>query len=147
MIHCQKGVSRSVTILLAYFVYKYNSKNKILEEEIVKKVRFENDAKVCNNQLEKLKEPSVEPKEKKIEVEQKSQDKNKSPVNELAKIYNELKDFDCSTRGGKWNLEELKKLNNELKNKFKLKTDIKSSAKKQEICETLKKVIKKKLDE
>jgi hypothetical protein len=34
MIHCQKGVSRSVTILLAYFVYKYNSKNKILEEEI-----------------------------------------------------------------------------------------------------------------
>ena len=125
--------------------------NKILEEEIVKKVRFENDVKVCNNQLEKLKEklkePSVEPKEKKIEVEQKSQDKNKSPVNELAKIYNELKDFDCSTRGGKWNLEELKKLNNELKNKFKLKTDIKSSAKKQEICETLKKVIKKKLDE
>jgi predicted transcriptional regulator len=83
----------------------------------------------------------------KIEVEQISKEKNKSPVNELAKIYNELKDFDCSTRGGKWNLEELKKLNNELKNKFKLKTDIKSSAKKQEICETLKKVIKKKLDE
>lgn len=125
--------------------------NNMLQEEIVKKVRFENDVKVCNNQLEKLKErlkeSSVEPKENKIEVEQKSQDKKKSPVNELAKIYNELKDFDCSTRGGKWTLEELKKLNNELKDKFKLKTDIKSSSKKQEICETLKKVIKKKLDE
>lgn len=125
--------------------------NNMLQEEIVKKVRFENDVKVCNNQLEKLKEKlketSVEPKEKNIEVEKKSQEKKKSPVNELAKIYNELKDFDCSSRGGKWTLEELKKLNNTLKDKFKLKTDIKSSAKKQEICETLKKVIKKKLDE
>lgn len=128
--------------------------NKILEEEIVKKVRFENDVKVCKTQLENLKEklkdtkePQIEEKQYKDEVEKKSQEKKKSPVNELAKIYNELKDFDCSTRGGKWNLEELKKLNNELKDKFKLKTDIKSSAKKQEICETLKKVIKKKLDE
>lgn len=125
--------------------------NNMLQEEIVKKVRFENDVKVCNNQLEKLKEKlketSVEPKEKNIEVEKKSQEKKKSPVNELAKIYNELKDFDCSSRGGKWTLEELKKLNNTLKDKFNLKTDIKSSAKKQEICETLKKVIKKKLDE
>ena len=49
-------------------------------------------------------------------------------------------------RGGKWTLEELKKLNYKLQDKFKLKYVLKSSAKKQEMCETLKRVIKQKLD-
>jgi hypothetical protein len=126
--------------------------NKILQEEIVKKVRFENDAQVCNTQLEKLKEKLKEVREEKYEkpLEEKKVEKvseKKSPQeNELEKIYNELKDFDCSLRGGKWNLEELKKLNNKLKDKFDLKTGLKSSDKKQVFCETLKKVLEKKLN-
>jgi chromosome segregation ATPase len=135
--------------------------NKILQEEIVKKVRFENDVQLCNTQLEKLKEKLKEVKEEKYEkpleekkVEkpleekkvEKISEKKSPPENELEKIYNELKDFDCSLRGGKWNLEELKKLNNKLKDKFDLKTGLKSSDKKQVFCETLKKVLEKKLN-
>jgi len=34
MIHCQRGASRSVTLLLAYKIYKLNQKEKIKYEEI-----------------------------------------------------------------------------------------------------------------
>lgn len=34
MIHCQRGVSRSVTLLMAYMIWKYNLENKIKEDDI-----------------------------------------------------------------------------------------------------------------
>lgn len=34
MIHCQRGVSRSVTLLLAYLIYKHNENIKIKQDEI-----------------------------------------------------------------------------------------------------------------